>query len=961
MLAKSTLREIKDSLGRYIALLIIIAIGVGFFAGLKVTDPALRVSMQKYFEDTQFYDFRLISSLGFGEEEIDYLKENIEAGSVEESISFDVMMEYEDSDYAIKVISLPKEINKVVLIDGRWPQYENECLVDAAILDSDAIGSTIYVADGNEKEDRDRFNYSSFKIVGVAKSPLYIQYERGTTSIGAGVLDGFIYVEGKAFKDDFYTDCYVKLDSNPELYTEEYDSLIEANEDKIQKALDAASQKRYESIVKEAQEKLDDAKKELEDKKASTGEELADAKMELDSAKKKLDSGKKQIEEYESLEIQLKDGLDQMLDGINQMDMARQMNPAMVDENKYNALVAEYQEKSAQLYTLQSSLSKAKKDYDSGVKEYKDGLAEYEDGVEEFNEKIADAEAEIADAQKEIDDIEEADTYLLKRDSNAGYVCFESDSTIVGAIGNVFPIFFFLVAALVCMTTMNRMVEDQRTQIGVLKALGYSNGAIMGKFAFYSGSAAFLGTSIGFALGTFGFPQAIWYAYQMMYNTREVDYYFDGRMLIISFAAAFICSVGVTLVSCRVEMTEMAASLMRPKAPKAGKRIFLEYIPFFWNRLKFLKKVSLRNIFRYKGRLIMMVMGIAGCTALLVAGFGVYDSIADIAVNQYTNISLYDMDITLKKGAKESVPVLEKKGYDKEDYILFYHTSVDMKFGKHTKNIYMNVYDDGADIDTFYDMHDIKGNHIDMSSLSEDEIVINMGLCDRYGMKLGDTITISSDDMKPTEFKVGAINQNFIYNYMYMNASTYEKYIGDIPERKNLYVVVDEGVDSHEAGAELMGDTAISMVVPTKDMLDRVENMMGSLNIIIYLVIGSAMALAAVVVYNLTNINISERVREIATVKVLGFYKEETRAYVFRENILLAIMGAAVGLVVGKFFHAFIMSEIIVDLITFDVRVTAFSYLLSFVLTIVFTLLINILMGRKLDEISMTESLKAVE
>ncbi|MBR5636291.1 MAG: FtsX-like permease family protein [Pseudobutyrivibrio sp.] len=960
MLAKSSLREIKQSLGRYIALLMIIAIGVGFFAGLKVTDPALRISMQKYFKDTEFYDFRLISSLGFGEEEIDYLKKNINARYVEESIGFDVMMAYQDSEYAMKIISLPKDINKVVLMEGEWPQYENECLVDAEAFEEVNIGDTIKVADGNEKEDRDKFKYSSFKIVGIAKSPLYIQYERGTTSIGSGVLDGFLYVGEEAFKTDYYTDCYVKLDADPALYTDEYDKLIEDNEADIQSALDKAAAMRYESIIDEAQDKLNDAKAELSDKKESTGNELEDAKAELDSAKKKLNDGKKQIEEYENLEIQLKDGLDQMLEGINQMDMARSVNPAMVDEAQYQALIAQYQEKSAQLYTLQSGLEKARKEYNSGKKEYENGIKEYEEGLEEFNTKIAEAEDEIADAEEEIDDIEEADTYLLKRDSNAGYICFESDSTIVGAIGNVFPIFFFLVAALVCMTTMNRMVDDQRTQIGVLKALGYSNGAIMGKFAFYSGSAAFLGTVIGFFLGTFGFPQAIWYAYQMMYNTRGVDYYFDGKMLLISFAAAFICSVGVTLVSCRVEMTEMAASLMRPKAPKAGKRIFLEYIPFFWNRLKFLKKVSLRNIFRYKGRLIMMVMGIAGCTALLVAGFGVYDSIADIAENQYTNISLYDMDITLKKGSEVPVRVMEKNGYEPEDYILFYHTSVDLKFGKHTKNIYMNVYDDGADIEKFYDMHDAKGKHLLMSDLAEDEIIINKGLCDRYGMKMGDTIVISSEDMQPTKFKVGGINQNFIYNYMYMNASTYKKYIGELPEKKNLYAVVNEG-DSHEAGAALMGDNAISMVIPTKDMLDRVENMMGSLNIIVYLVIGSAMALAAVVVYNLTNINISERVREIATVKVLGFYKEETRAYVFRENILLSIMGAAVGLIVGKFFHAFIMSQIIVDLITFDVRVTPLSYGLSFILTVIFTLIINILMGPKLDEISMTESLKAVE
>ena len=943
------------------ALLLIVALGVGFFAGLKVTDPALRVSMHQYFKDNEFYDFRLISSLGFGEDEVQYLKDNIDARAVEESISFDVRMQHESTDYIVKFISIPTEINKIVLMSGSLPQYENECLVDAAVLDESAIGSTIYVADQNEKEDRDRFKYSSFKVTGIVKSPLYVQYERGTTSIGSGVLDGFIYVNKEAFKVDYYTDVYVKLDSDPELYSDEYDALIEENEPAIQEALDEAARMRYESIRDDAREELDDAKQELEEGRAEGQAKLDDAKAKLDDAKKQVDSGKKQLDEYALMEDQLIDGLDQMLAAIQQMDMARTVSPEMVDEQQYAILKGQYQENSAKLYTLQSSLNKAKKDYEQGLKEYKDGLKEYEEGKEDFDREIADAEKKLEDAQAEIDDIEEASTYLLKRDSNAGYVCFESDSTIVGAIGNVFPIFFFLVAALVCMTTMNRMVEDQRTQIGVLKALGYSNGAIMGKFAFYSGSSALLGTIIGFFLGTFGFPQAIWYAYQMMYNTRGVDYYFDPQMLAISFGVAFLCSVGVTLVSCRVEMTEMAASLMRPKAPKAGKRIFLEYIPFFWNRLKFLKKVSLRNIFRYKGRLIMMVMGIAGCTALLVAGFGVYDSIGDIANSQYTGISLYDLDITLKDGTEGSVRAMEKIGYTQDDYILFYHTSVDMKFGKSTKNIYMNVYDDGANIDKFYDIHDVKDNHFSMSDLRDNEIVLNKGLSDRYGMKVGDEITISSEDMEPVQLKVAFINENFIYNYIYMNVSTYEKYIGELPERKNLYAVCHEGDDSHEIGAQLMGDTSVSVVIPTSDMLDRVNNMMKSLNVIVYLVIGSAMALAAVVVYNLTNINISERVREIATVKVLGFYKEETRAYVFRENILLAIMGAAVGLVVGKFFHAFIMSQIIVDLITFDVRVTPLSYCLSFVLTVLFTLIINVLMGHKLDEISMTESLKAIE
>lgn len=941
MLAKSCFREIKETIGRYIALVLIIALGVGFFSGLKVTDPSMRQAMQQYFKDTSFYDYRLISTLGFEEEDAEYVAENVEARAVEGSISFDVLADYADSSHAIKAISIPANVNTIVLESGRLPEKDDECLVDSYLFDESTIGNTIKISSNNEKEDSENFKYSQYTIVGTVKSPLYIQYERGSTTLGSGVLDGYIYINKGGFDVEYYTDIYVKLDSDLEIYSDEYKDLIDEKEDEVQTALDEAADNRYDRIISDAYDELNDAKEEFETSKEDGAAELADAKEELDSAKKQLDSAKAQIEEYENQESQLKAMLDLLLLDPTQQEAAEEL--------------------SVQLYTLQVGLDTAKTEYANGLAEYNDGLAEYEEGLEEYNTKIADAEAEIADAEAEIEDIEEANTYLLMRDSNVGYVCFESDSTIVGAIANVFPVFFFLVAALVFMTTMNRMVEDQRTQIGVLKALGYSNGSIMGKFVFYSGSAAFIGTALGFVVGTIAFPKAIWFAYKMMYNTSELTYYFSPAMLLISFVVAFICSVGVTFISCRYEMGEMAASLMRPKAPKAGKRIFLEYIPWFWNRLKFLKKVSLRNIFRYKGRLFMMVLGIGGCTALLVAGFGIYDSIADIAVNQFTNISKYDMDITLKDGATDTVAPLENMGYTVDDYLLYYHTSVDLKAGKHTKNVYLNVYDNDANIDYFYDMHDDTDEHIVFADLKDDEIIVNKGLSERYGIKIGDKVSISSDSMNATTFKVAAINENFIYNFVYLTTSGYEASIGPLPDKKNVYLNIKEDEDAHSVGAELMNNKSISVVSATIDTLDRVDSMMKSLNIIVYLVIGSAMALAAVVVYNLTNINIAERVREIATVKVLGFYKEETSAYVFRENILLAIMGAAVGLVLGKLLHAFVMSEIVVDLITFDVRVTALSYALAFVLTVLFTFIINLLMGKKLDEISMTESLKAVE
>ncbi|MBO6282825.1 MAG: ABC transporter permease, partial [Pseudobutyrivibrio sp.] len=524
MLLVSLLREIKETIGRFLALLLIIALGVGFFAGLKVTDPAMRTSMNDYLTDRAFFDFRLVSTLGFEGEDIEYIKNHINARAVEPSISFDVLADYNEMSHAIKAISIPKDINKIVIVEGNMPASDNECLADSYLFDSSAIGTTVTISSSNEKEDSDHFKYKEYKIVGLVKSPLFIQYERGSTALGSGVLDGFIYMKESGFDSDVYTDCYVKLDSDLELYSDEYKDLIDENEDIVQAALDAAAKNRYDRIIADATEELNDAENELETKRQENGEELDKAKADLDKAKKQLDAGKAQINEYENKEAELKAALDEMLSNINKMEQAKQMSPEYYDETQYQTLVATYQEYSANLYTLQAGLESARKEYESGLEKYEDGKEEYEEGLAEFNSKIADAEKEIEDARGKIDDIEEASTYLLGRDSNVGYVCFESDSTIVGAIANVFPIFFFLVAALVCMTTMNRMVEDQRTQIGVLKALGYSSGSIMGKFVAYSGSASLIGATLGFIAGTIAFPKAIWFAYQMMYNLYQMCY-----------------------------------------------------------------------------------------------------------------------------------------------------------------------------------------------------------------------------------------------------------------------------------------------------------------------------------------------------------------------------------------------------------------------------------------------------
>ncbi len=550
---------------------------------------------------------------------------------------------------------------------------------------------------------------------------------------------------------------------------------------------------------------------------------------------------------------------------------------------------------------------------------------------------------------------------MLGRNTNIGYVCFESDSNIVEGISNIFPIFFFLVAALVCITTMNRMVEEQRTQIGVLKALGYGEAAIMSKFMIYSGLAALAGCVFGFLLGTWGFPKVIWFAYGIMYHADPIVYVFNWWLAAVSLAVSLLCSIGTTWLSCRAELKEAAATLMRPKAPKAGKRIFLEYIPFLWNRLGFLRKVSLRNIFRYKKRLFMMVVGISGCTALLVTGFGIEDSIGDVADRQFKEIQIYDIGVSLKEGADQRFMArLEEIAprYGIEAYAPVMEKTFDLVAAGGIKSVYL-VAGTEESMPDFLNMHTVDGRDIPYPQAGE--AVISNKLADTYRIRPGDTVTLRDDEMKTLTLTVSAVYENYISNYVHISEETWRQLWGSEPERNTVYVNIAEDADAHGLSAALMGFSQVASVTVNADTMERVGNMMASLDLIVVVVVLCAAGLAFIVLYNLTNINITERIREIATIKVLGFYKKETASYVFRENILLTVLGALLGALLGVFLHRFVMSQIQVDLMSFDVYIKPVSYGYSILLTLVFTLLVNWGMSGKLEKISMTESLKSVD
>lgn len=914
MIWKSTFREIRESLGRFLAILAIVALGVGFFAGLKVTQPAMLETAQRYFDKTSLYDYRLISTVGFSEDEVETIQKQKDVRTAEGAVTFDIICESGGKERVIKMHSITENVNRLVLVDGKLPENASECVVDSNLYDASMIGKTIKLSEGNNEEDLEHFSNREYKITGIVQSPLYSQFERGSTSLGNGRVSGFAYLLPEGFADDYYTEVYVKFDSDFPLYSEEYDAYINQKQDAWETLAEDLAAERYQTVRSEAETKLLDGKKQLAEKKEETKSQLDDAKIQLEDAKSQIEEGEKQLANAKK----------------------------QLEESK------------TQIAEKEAELSNAKKQYEDGKKEYEDGLSTY-------NKEIEKAEKKISDGEKTLQELKEPDTYVLGRDTNVGYVCFESDSGIVDGVADVFPIFFFLVAALVCVTTMNRMVEEQRTQIGVLKALGYSEHTIMAKYMFYSGSAALTGCVAGFALGTVMFPKVIWYAYGMLYKMESLVYVFDWKLAVISVTVSLICSVGTTFVSVRRELTEVAAELMRPKTPKAGKRVFLEYLPFIWKRLKFLQKVSMRNIFRYKKRFFMMVVGISGCSALLVTGFGVRDSVTGIITQQYTQIQTYDIGITYSSSvAQKQKDELENKEKDGvKNFVFVAEKSMDLVGEEKTKSVSLIMADPDSDITPFINLHTEKKEPIAFPQ--KGETVISAKVADELGIKTGDTVTLQDSDMKTLKVTVSGVCENFVYNYVYLSADTYVEQMKAEPEYKTAFVSVSEGTDAHLLGTALMAMADVAAVNISQDDMERFSSMMSSMDLIVAVIILCAAGLAFIVLYNLTNINITERVREIATIEVLGFYENETAAYVFRENTILTFLGALVGLVLGVFLHRFVMSQIVVDMVSFDVHVKQISFLYSLVLTMVFTWFVDRLMRKKIDAISMTESLKSVD
>lgn len=1101
MMKKTSLREIKETFGRFAAILAIIALGVGFFSGVRITTPAMVSMMNGFIQENQLYDLRLISTLGWEDEDVSALAQKDNVRYAEGANSVDAVFLCDGDEAVLKTHSITNNINGFRLTEGRMPENENECLADAKSFIN--LNDVLTLSEENSESTLDSFKTDSFTVVGLVQSSYYINFERGTTSIGNGSISGFIYLENEAYDLDCYSEVFVKLDNDNKIYSDEYNDFINEVTESWENDTQIQADARYERIIASAYDEINDGKAELEEKRADGQKELDDAQKELndadkklkdaekeladvekeisdgqnelDDAKVKLDDGEKELADAEKKLADSKKQLDNALNELNngkkqlddgqaqidkgyedlyvaQSELDSKENELTEQENAFYAqygqaldsidfLPAEQQEMlksglaeiesgKAQIFAAKEQINSSfreldyqqsvldekraeyengkkeyesglteyqsglteynkaneeyekgkqeyenglkefeegrikyedgKKEYEDGLDEYNDGLKEYNDGLAEFDEKIADAEKEIADAEEDLADLEKPDVFVLNRNTNIGYACFESDSEIVEQVAKVFPIFFILVAALVCMTTMSRMVEEQRTQIGMFKALGYSESAIMGKFMFYSGSAALTGCLAGYAVGTALFPTVIWMTYKLMYIPLDIPYLFDWKLAVIAVFVSLLCSICTTWITVRTELRETAANLMRPKAPKAGKRVIFERIPLIWNHLKFLHKVSIRNIFRYKGRLFMMIIGIGGCTALLLTGFGLKDSIAGFAEIQYGEIQVSDASVSFKaEDGEASEKLIELLDEKTTDYLMYRGGSWDLVYGSRVKSITLQAFNSFENMDRYINFHDSSGNPIDYPKLNE--ALVSHSVAERYGAEVGKEIVLRDENMNELKLKVSGIFENHVYNYVFISSETLENQLSKETEFNGALINFPDGCDIYKASAEIAKDSAVTNISVFDELKTRMSNMMSSLNYIVLLVIGCAAGLAFVVIYNLTNINITERVREIATIKVLGFFRGETSAYVLRENLVLTGIGVVAGLGLGILLHRFVMAQIVVDMVDFSVRIKPLSYVFSIILTFVFNFIVNIFMEVKLEKINMAESLKSVD
>lgn len=1030
--------EIRRSMGRFLSIFFIVAIGCAFFSGIRASEPDMRYSGDAYFDRKNMMDIEVISTLGLTEDDLDAIRNVDGVSAAEGGYSSDMLFTEGDNKVVVHVMSLLPSMNQVQLEEGELPEADDECALDVDYLKESSleIGDKITLISGTDDDVTDTLKNDTYTITGAVSSPEYISFQRGSTTIGNGTVTTYIAVPEESFALDVYTEIYVQADGAKDLtaFTDAYDSRVDETEDQLEAIREDREKARYDEIMDEAQTELDDARaeladaeKELEDGRAEAEKELADARKELEDGQAEVDSGRQELADaraqLESSRQQLTDSQAQIDQGQKELNDNIDAMNAQIDElnaakQQYNDLAAsgaddpvtmatlsamyeEIQSGEAALAQAKAQIESAKSELASGQQQINDGWQqiadgeqeiadgevelenaqqEIDDGWEEYYEgekeaqeeiadgeqKIADAKEELADAEAELADLEEPEWFIYDRSNLPDYTGYGENADRMRAIGQVFPAIFFLVAALISLTTMTRMVEEQRTQIGTFKALGYERHSIAGKYLGYALLATVSGSVLGILFGEKVFPYIIITAYGIMYqHMHEIMLPYNIQYGLGAAAAALASTLLATLLACYKELREQAAELMRPPAPKQGQRVLLERVRFIWRRLNFSWKASVRNLVRYKKRLFMTVFGIGGCMALMLVGFGLKDSIFAIVDIQYGEIQLYDGNIILEDDITDEEKETLIAELEKDELMTGAAegllTQVSVGAGEEWHDVYLDVPED---VDRFPEFVTLQDRMTDaVYTLDDSGAILTEKMATELDVEPGDTITIRDDDLGDLEVRVQAVCENYMGHYLYMTPGYYEEVYGSAPDYNCIFYKTADRITEE---AERIGEEALAVpgalsVSYTTDLKEQVDNMLGALDSVIAVLIISAGMLAFVVLYNLNNISITERQRELATLKVLGFYNNEVTMYVYRENILLTFLGALFGIVLGKILHRFIIVTVEIESVMFGRNIDLSSFVYAFLLTLLFSLLVNGAMYFKLKKIDMVESLKSVE
>ena len=1143
-LLKDSIRQIKNTLKRFLSIVAIVLLGVGFFAGITATSPDMKDTVDKYFDDENVMDIEIISTLGLTDEDIEALKQVEGTKDVVGTYSIDATFSNGKKEYVVKIESMPNEINNVILQEGNLPQNANECVVESSLLtwtgykigdyitlnpqkvesstslvdigisgdDEQTNGSNMgnnktAENDNNLKENQsDETNNNlneensyedstvknkRVKIVGTVQSPLYISRSRGSSKLGSGSVNYYMYMPKENFNMDVYTIAYISVDGAKDLktYSDEYKDKVKGVIDNIEDISDERKQARYNSIVNTVQSKLGDAQKEYDWQKQKAEDELQDAQNKIDNGKAQIEAGEKELKkarnqantEFENADKKLEEAEEQLnsaktefetkkqetekqlseaqknVDNLNQVksnyenlkkqkkDIESQVgqieeslkalnqNPevnadkiteltknkatleatiseinamilqietslsnqgiqdlsktiasinSQIEQGKQELLNAEntinqnekelesQKEKLAQTKTsTYNTLKNNEQKLENSKQEIAENEQKLEDARKETQEKLDEAQEKLNDAKTQIAKIEKPTWYILDRNSNYGYAEYIQDTDRIGNLAKVFPIVFFLVAALISLTSMSRMIEEQRVQIGTLKALGYNKIQISFKYIIYAFLATIIGGIAGMIIGFKLLPAIITMMYGMMYTLPKAECVIRMDIGMLGLGFALICTLGATIYTCVKELKEKPAELMLPKAPKPGKRIMLEKITFIWKRLKFTNKVTARNVFRYKKKMLMTVIGVAGCTSLIIAGFCIRNAIGNMIPNQYGEIFKYDGTIEFKDDVTKTQIQEENekvKSLDKiEDTLPSYMKTVEITSIQNSQTINLVVPEQTDRLNEFIGLRSRKHKK-ETYTLDDESVIISEKIANLLKIKVGDTITIKNTDDIEKDVKVGAITENYIYHFMYMSSNLYNKLYGENTYKPNTLLIKEvEGTtedDEETAGKTILKDdtvvAGVSFLSRTKDIF---ADVMDKMQLVVYILIISAGLLAFAVLYNLSNVNISERIRELATIKVLGFYDKEVFNYITKETRILTVLGIFLGLFGGYFLSMFAVKTCELDMIMFNYDIGKMCFIYGIAITIIFAEIVNLAVNRTLKKISMTESLKSVD